>query len=182
MVTIVVDGYNVIHAVPEFARHLERRLEAARNALLAACRNYRARRGDIARFYVVFDGDETVSLESSIERGGVRAVFTQRQEEADARILELIRTSASRDRFLVVSNDTLVTNNARAHGAGVLSAQAFAAQLQPKSVSRLRHASSGDEQKVSPRQAQAITEAYRRYLEKHVPEGKERRKRAGAGG
>ena len=60
MTTIIVDGYNVIHAVPALARRLDQSLEAAREALLEACRAYRARRGDIARLYVVFDGDEAV--------------------------------------------------------------------------------------------------------------------------
>ena len=164
MVTVIVDGYNVIHAVPRFARSLERNLEAAREALLAACREYRARRGDIARVCVVFDGDETVSCDSAIERGGVLAVFTPRQEEADERILELIRAGGRQRRFVVVSNDTVITNNARAHGAGVLSARAFAEQLVPRSRPRTTPASSHDEHKVSPKQAQEITEAYRRYL------------------
>ena len=159
---IVVDGYNVIHAVPELARQLERSLEAAREALLAACRNYRARRGDIARLYVVFDGDETISLDSTIERGGVTALFTQRQEEADARILALIRAAGARERFVVVSNDTMIIKNARAHGARVWSAQEFAAQLHPKPPPRT---ASGDAQKISPQQAREITEAYRRHLE-----------------
>ena len=159
---IVVDGYNVIHAVPELARQLERSLEAAREALLAACRNYRARRGDIARLYVVFDGDETISLDSSIERGGVTALFTQREEEADARILALVRASGGGERFVVVSNDTMIINNARVHGARVWSAQEFVAQLHPKPPA---HAASGGEQKISPQQAHEITEAYRRHLE-----------------
>ena len=181
MLTVVVDGYNVIHAVPEFARQLDRSLEAAREALLAACRIYRARRGDIARLCVIFDGDERVSLDSPIARGGVAAIFTHRQEEADARILELIRASGHRHRFLVVSNDILIINNARAHGADVLSAQAFAAQLRPKPSSRAGGASSVDERAISPRQAQEITEAYRRHLETASKTPKARRRRPGSG-
>ena len=46
MVTVILDGYNVIHALPALERQLDRGLEAAREALVSLCRSYQSRRGD----------------------------------------------------------------------------------------------------------------------------------------
>ena len=76
MVTLIVDGYNVVHAVPELERQLDRSLEAARDALVSLCRDYRARRGDVARVTVVFDGDQAYARGLHADRGGVTVLFT----------------------------------------------------------------------------------------------------------
>jgi len=73
MTTLILDGYNVIHAVPELARHLDRSLQSAREALVRLCQAYRARRGDIGRLYVVFDGRDAQAFGSpEPQDGGVR--------------------------------------------------------------------------------------------------------------
>ena len=108
MTTLILDGYHVIHAVPELARHLDRSLQSAREALVRLCRAYRARRGDIGRLYEVF-------------------------------------------------------NNARAFGAGVMSVQAFYQQARPVSPRHPR--ASPGKASLSARDAQQITEAYRKHLE-----------------
>jgi predicted RNA-binding protein with PIN domain len=164
MVTLVVDGYNVIHAVPELARQLDHSLEAAREALVRLCQAYRMRRGDITQLYVVFDGDEAYAQGPQARRGGVTVLFTGRQEEADERILSLIRADRTRSRLLIVSNDTYVFNNARAHGARVMPVAEFSAQLRPARV--CRHAELTDKAALSSHEARQITEAYRQHLEK----------------
>ncbi|MDP3723495.1 MAG: NYN domain-containing protein [Candidatus Omnitrophota bacterium] len=165
MVTLVLDGYNVIHAVPELARQLDRSLEAAREALVSLCQAYQARRGDIQRVYVVFDGDQAYARGPQRDRGGVTVLFTQRHEEADDRILGLIRADEDRTRFIIVSNDTYVFNNARAHGVSVLSVKEFAAQLQPARAPRLEPPDVVEKATLSAREADQITEEYRRYLQ-----------------
>ena len=37
MKVLILDAYNVIHAIPELERELDRSLEAARNALITRC-------------------------------------------------------------------------------------------------------------------------------------------------
>ena len=177
MVTLVLDGYNVIHAVPELARQLDRSLEAAREALLAVCRAYRARRGDIERLYVVFDGDQAYARGPQDERGGVIALFTKRQEEADERILHLLRVDGGRSRFVIISNDNYVFNNARVHGAQVMSVAEFYARLQPSSAVRAGNRSRAmDKMTLPTRDAQQITEEYREYLEARAKTGSPRRR------
>ena len=164
MVTVVLDGYNVIHALPELARHLDRSLEAAREALVALCRDYRARRGDIERLYVVFDGDHASGRWPKTERGGVTVLFTERPEKADERILSLIRAQGGRARFLVVSNDNEIFNNARALGARAISAQEFSGRLRPSSARRSKPPAA-DKPPLSPHAARRITEEYRKHLD-----------------
>ena len=165
MITLVLDGYNVIHAVPELARQLDRSLEAAREALVALCGTYLARRGDVTRLYVVFDGNDVDAPSSRADRGGVTVLFTPRQEEADARILSLIRSDGGRSRFVIVSNDTYIFNNARVHGARVMPVREFYAQVRPARTSQSKGPVGVEKMPLSSRDEQRITEEYRQSLE-----------------
>ena len=166
MTTLILDGYNVIHAVPELARHLDHSLQSAREALVRLCREYRARRGDIGRLYVVFDGRDVQAFGSPAPQDErVTVCFTQRPQEADERILRLIESQSAGSRCVVVSNDNEVFNNARAFGARVVSVQAFYAQARPASMRRPHPRASSGKAILSTRDAQQITEAYRKHLE-----------------
>ena len=165
MVTVLLDGYNVIHAVPELARQMDRSLEAAREALVNLCREYRQRRGDVKRLYVVFDGDDVDARGPQEDHEGVTVLFTQRQEEADERILSVIRAEGGRSRFVVVSNDTHIFNNARALGAHVISIRTFYGQIRPARTTRANPPAVIEKMSLSTRDAQRITEEYRKCLE-----------------
>ena len=167
MITLVLDGYNVIHGVKELERRLDRSLEAARAALIDVCQAYKARRGDVGRVYVVFDGDEAHGDLPQPDRGGVTVLFTSRKEEADDRIIGLIRADAGKSRFVIVSDDNYVFNNARAQGARVMAVAEFYAQSKPpagatRSVPR---DAAADQTALSARDARQITDAYRKHLE-----------------
>ena len=167
MMTVILDGYNVIHAVPELARHMDRSLQAAREILVRLCQDYRAKRGDIGRLYVVFDGRAEHAFSSPASyAGGVEVLFTQQPEEADARILRVIEAERGRGRCVVVSNDNEVCNNARAFGARIISAQEFYKQAQPAAAPDSRTAAGSGKAALSPRDAQQITEAYRKHLDR----------------
>jgi len=91
MVTTILDGYNVIHAVPELARQLDRSLQLAREALVCFCQEARGRCGEPGQFCVVFDGrDAHAPGASEPHHGRVTVYVTQKPEEADARILRVI--------------------------------------------------------------------------------------------
>ncbi|MBI2495242.1 MAG: NYN domain-containing protein [Candidatus Omnitrophica bacterium] len=166
MSTMILDGYNVIHAVPEMSRRLDRGVQSAREALVRLCQEYQGRRGDIERLYVVFDGRDA-SASGSLEQhhGGVTVLFTQEPEEADARILRVIESQRGR-RCVVVSNDNEVFNNARAFGARVMSVQEFYEQLRPASARRSEPPTTSDKAALSARDAREITKAYWEHLEK----------------
>lgn len=163
MITLILDGYNVIGAVPELSRQWDRHPQAAREALMALCRAYRARRKDIEQLYVVFDGQAAHADRLHETRGGVTALFT-RGEEADERILTMIREEEGKGRFTVVSGDKDLIHSAHALGARILSVQDFYGTTRPSKAQSPPQAS---DYKVmpSPRQAQHITEELRRHLE-----------------
>ena len=163
--SVVLDGYNVIHAVPELARQLDRSLESARAALISLCGAYRARRGDVERLQVVFDGSDADVGGPRENQHGITVLFTRQGEEADERILSLLRAEGSHGRFIVVSNDTEVTNNARALGAQVLSADQFYGQTQPAGSKRPKQLPI-EKAPLSTLDAQRITEEYRKHLDR----------------
>ncbi len=165
MITMVLDGYNVIHAIPALARELDRSLEAARVGLVKLCRDYRARRGDVGRLYVVFDGSDAEGSGPREDQQGVTVFFTRHGEEADERILHLIRTGGSRSQFVVVSNDTHIVNNARAHGARVMSVSEFYGQMKPARTTRGMGPPTVEKTPLPTCDAQRITEEYRKHLE-----------------
>ncbi len=176
MKTFILDGYNVIHAMPELARQLDRGLRTAREALVRWCQEYRGRRGDVGRLYVVFDGrDLEMAGSHEQQHGHVTVLFSQKPEEADARILRVIEAQGSRSRCVVVSNDNEVSNNARAFGARVLSVQEFSKQVRPMDAPQARSSMSAPKVVLPLSDAKRITEEYRTHLE-HNAKGIRRKK------
>lgn len=166
MKTIVLDGYNVIHVIPELERTLDRGLEAARHALVQLCAAYRQKRGDVDALYVVFDGQQQEHDQSRRHVGDVTLIFTPRGEEADERILQLIKDDRGRHAFLVISNDVVIVNNARAHGARVMSVAKFYTEAKPRKTMTARQAPTIEKAPLSLRDANRVTEAYRDFLER----------------
>ena len=173
MKVLILDGYNVIHAIPELERQLDRSLDAAREALIGRCCAYQASRGDAQEIYIVFDGRETDDQAPTKRGPRVTVLFTPRKEEADDRILRLIKDAKGHTEFVIVSNDTYVFNNSRAHGARVIPAAEWYRWVQPKPAAPARtRRPAGDDGKstLPPRAAREITEAYQQELERRARE------------
>ena len=168
MKMLVLDGYNVIHAMPELAKKLEVSLAAARDALIQSCRAYHARHKDVHALYIVFDGNNDGTSFPRTAADNLFVVYTPRREEADERILRLLREDRSRHTFVIVSNDTYLFNNCRAHGAHVLSVAEFAGALKPRRLLTPRPQEASEKTPLSLRDANAITEAYRQHLERRA--------------
>lgn len=166
MATLILDGYNVIHAVPELSRHLDRSLQAGREALVRFCQEYQAHNSDTGKLYIVFDGCSKEGWGVSEQlHGRVTVVFSQKPEEADKRILKLVE-SQGKGRCVVVSNDNEVANNVRAFGARILSVQAFVTQAQSSGGPPTRSAAAPAKAPLPAGKAKQITDAYRQHLER----------------
>ncbi len=114
----VIDGYNVIFAVPELEKILDRDdMETAREALLAALSQFKDKSRQ--EFTVVFDGkaQEGEGLEHPQKqlREGINVAFTE-GTTADEDIEELISTSASPRNICVVTSDKRILRAARSSG------------------------------------------------------------------
>ncbi len=173
----IIDGYNVIHRVPRWEKQLEQSLERGREALLSYCRKWQQHRGDVWLFYVVFDGDCSVTASHSSSGTGIRVVYTRTGETADDRMLDIMREFGEGCEYVAVSDDRYVSGHAALLSAEVMSAAEFAAFLSPSArpprkkqrgrggnVSQDADPSSRDNTggKVTPRDAKLITDSLRR--------------------
>jgi predicted RNA-binding protein with PIN domain len=125
---VLVDGYNLLHAIPRFApRGAE--LAPARAGLERWLADAAARQG-VGEVVLVWDGghgDETAAARSRPGRSPLKVVFTQAGETADERILALCRgvfASRAADTW-VVSSDHGVQVPARELGFGAIGAMTF---------------------------------------------------------
>ena len=102
---IVIDGYNLIPAIPELRRVLHQDLEAGREGLIGMLRNYRRNSGGNPQITVVFDGKSHHEHGGGKNAGGIEVLFS-RHEIADALILRLLK-ERYRGAVLVTSDRAL---------------------------------------------------------------------------
>lgn len=129
MNTLIIDGYNVIYAIPEIEDLLGESLEAARTALIRMLLEFKNSRKDTDHIYVVFDGKADGFDEEISAAPGITAIYTHSEKEADKKILEIIKDSDRPQVITVVSNDNFLYNNSRVHGARVKTVEEFCRML-----------------------------------------------------
>jgi len=122
MKTFIIDGYNVIYQIPQLEQKLDKSLEAARTALVESVKMLRS---NGAEYVIVFEGRDEYAGLSPIKQDGIRLIFTNTKEEADTRIVTMLRDSSKPSDFIVVSDDNFVRNHAKSFGAGGISAADF---------------------------------------------------------
>ncbi len=121
---IIIDGYNLIHAVPELSRHLQASLETARGQLLTKLRGLTAAKQ--VQVVVVFDGDQALpEVEAALQARRLQVVFSRRPVKADAVIKQLVLRAAHKKSLQVVSDDREIVEFAKAQGAGVVASGQF---------------------------------------------------------
>jgi hypothetical protein len=124
---VVVDGYNLIHAMPELARLVGNDLERARDGLVSKLAVYRSRRGEV-RVTVVFDG-QSMAAQQSRPPGGIEVVFSRAPQNADAKIKTMLSLEKSPKSWTVVTSDNSIVRYARDYGAKTIPSAEFAAKL-----------------------------------------------------
>ncbi|MEK6710881.1 MAG: NYN domain-containing protein [Nitrospinota bacterium] len=125
---LLIDGYNLIPAIPGLGRLLRQDLEAGREGLLAMLRAYRRTvRGPLA-LTVVFDGKGAAGGGggSAPKGGGVQVLFS-RNETADDLILRLLR--GEKRGAVLVTSDRALGAAAQASAGAVLRSGEFADRL-----------------------------------------------------
>ena len=159
----IVDGYNVIYRSPELRRRLDISLLSAREGLIECCQRWLSGSGTISEFVIVFDGNSSVMPVSGSGGGyGVRVVFTATKEDADDRILDLVRNGGASVKYVVISSDNYVTGNARRHGAEVMSSSDFLAVPGVKSRCVRKASDKSDEIELSPVEEREINESLKK--------------------
>ena len=116
---LLVDGYNVIHRVPDLRPSLEGGLENARMRLALQVSTW-SRTHPAYECVIVFDGDEQYTGARDQRLAGVRCLFSVKSHGGDDEIIRFAREYQGRaSDITVVSDDNKVANNCRALGAAV---------------------------------------------------------------
>ncbi len=119
MQTLIIDGYNVIHAIPEIEELLDESLEAARIGLIRFLTEFKGVRKDIRKIFIVFDGKSGELPEETAVSPGITAIYTKDGQEADEKIVEILKDAPKPELITVVSNDNFLYNNTRALGGRI---------------------------------------------------------------
>ena len=126
---LLVDGYNLIRAVPRFGRWERDSLQRARSELHRALREYIQQTG--ARVDLFYDGDGSVAAPDVQPLGdGLCAYFSRRPQLADDLIKDEVQEQHGAKRLRVVSSDREIRNFARRHKVRSTASDAFDAELE----------------------------------------------------
>lgn len=125
MLTVIVDGYNLIYQFPELRRILERDLDTARQGLLDRIGLYASEKH--VRAVVVFDGDGRVMTEPE-KRPEVKVVYSRPPEKADPVIKKMIEKDHDKD-IVIVTSDREIVNYARLYSVKTISSNQFAHEM-----------------------------------------------------
>ncbi len=123
MASLIVDGYNVIHAWPSLKRLMSTAsLEDARDALVRRVAVMGLITGESVT--VVFDAHHSSAMTNSEETvEGVRVVFTRKGHSADHAIERLAYGASSRGEVITVAtSDRFQSDLVRGMGGAVISA------------------------------------------------------------
>lgn len=116
----LLDGYNIIHKVPEF---LEGKLQDQRNHLIRFLETRRPHGSSRNQVTVVFDGQPDVWHDGE-HTGVVRVIFTS-NESADEKIKRMVRRAGNPKNMIVVTDDREIQYAIGAAGATSITVDAF---------------------------------------------------------
>ncbi|MCK4547527.1 MAG: NYN domain-containing protein [Candidatus Eisenbacteria sp.] len=114
---LIVDGYNVIHGVPELRAVGKHSLADARNQLERRLARYRASRRGVG-VLLYWDGDSDVVPGGPERVQGITVVFAR--SSADSAIVGRVKASGSPGQITVVTDDRALARAAKNEGAGVI--------------------------------------------------------------
>jgi predicted RNA-binding protein with PIN domain len=123
---IVIDGYNLLKAMPEYRHRDDLDLERARDQLIALLGRYRWLKGH--QVTVVFDGwIDGDLLPRRLNTRGVQVIYSQRGEQAD----DVIRRVAPQvaHQGVVITSDRALAQHMQRLGAEVVGSAEFAERL-----------------------------------------------------
>lgn len=120
---VIIDGYNVLHAIPALKKTLLQDAHTAREMFIHAVSRMSHTRK--FRCTIVFDGAEPSGTAKQTSHAPVHVVYSF-PETADARIRRMIEQSKQRTQLVIVSSDRGITDLARVCSCQVHTAQHFA--------------------------------------------------------
>lgn len=127
---LLVDGYNVIHALPEFRSLLDKSLADARAALAQALGRLAAAKKGNVEIHLFFDSKEPRDFfDAEPLVRGVQVHFPLSGESADEAILDYLRGFDNKALMTVVTDDRSLARQSGDEGAEILSSAGLARRL-----------------------------------------------------
>lgn len=112
---LLIDGYNVIHALPQYTHYLPASLDLSCNLLVESARVIHDVDGWAVS--VVFDGrGSTLEISKPGNQPGFSVVYSPLGVTADGVIEQIVRRSSDPTNLTVISRDNLVAESVRAAG------------------------------------------------------------------
>lgn len=126
---LIVDGYNIIFALPELKELSKVNIDSAKDALKDMLANYQGYKG--GRVMVVFDGYRKKGNPGSTEKYfSLEVVHTKQDETADAYIERTVHDLVSKYKITVATNDNLEQLTILSQGALRMSANMLVQELE----------------------------------------------------
>ena len=123
---LLIDGYNLLHQIPELAFLMEEDPEEARRALIGKLQTYQRLRRH--RITVVFDAWNDPEPRHRVTIKGVQVVFTAPGETADDYLKRV--AVKEKERAVVVTSDREIRSYVETYGAVSVTARDFLARLE----------------------------------------------------
>ncbi|MCK9408112.1 MAG: NYN domain-containing protein [Bacteriovoracaceae bacterium] len=120
---LIIDGYNVIHAIPTLQKTLLHDLNVARELLIHSTAQLTHKRK--FRATVVFDGIEPTEHNKHTVHAPIHVIFSS-PVSADTRIKQLIKNSKQRTSLVIISSDREIISFATAYSCQTHTAKHFA--------------------------------------------------------
>lgn len=114
----IIDGYNMLHAVPELRRLLEQDLETARKRLESYLQRYLGIKK--VKITLVYDGQWQSSQLGAPARGLLQVLFSKSPQTADDLIKKLIEKHTPAKNITVITRDADIVNFAKARRVRVI--------------------------------------------------------------
>ena len=161
----ILDAYNVIHKIPALERLLDQDLRAARDGLVSLCARVLSQRADLSQMILVFDGKSAYRDLPQSAPPKIKIVFSETHEKADEKIVKILEGLSREGNKGVVSDDNFVRNHAKAYTARVISVAEFESLAdKTKAWGAGNTPPAGADKKLTPQQADEITQAYKKSL------------------
>lgn len=119
----IIDGYNVIHAIPSLRKTLAHDAQSAREMLIHSVAQLTHRRK--FRCTIVFDGSSPIDSSKQSPHAPVHVIYSFPQI-ADAKIKQMIEQSKNRSQLVIISSDREILNFAKVCSCQTHSSKHFA--------------------------------------------------------
>jgi len=127
----IIDGYNVIHKIPDIKALMETDLQSAREKFVFMLDNYFTKRR--ASVFVVFDGCNDISTFNIHSTPKIRVLFSKRYQKADILIKTLTDERKNKALTTIVSSDHEVFQYGKASRCNVMKSEEFIKKIRAKS-------------------------------------------------